>query len=98
MDTKDNWVLAKAIALYYYNVSHRQWLRDFEVALDALNLNRVSWVPDYAAEQMGYFKRGFQSHFGELDFERQQIQLQIVLDRYGDEAERAWATCSSFAR
>ena len=93
MNTKDRWVIAKAIALYYYNVDPLEWAQAFQDKLRELQPMREAWHPDYAAEQMAKYARGFQSHFGKLDFKRQQIQLQIVLDRYGAEAGRAWNTC-----
>ncbi len=96
MNTKDRWVLAKAIALYYYNVGSEEWADAFEKKLCKIRLS-VGWHPYYRSEQTDKFRRGFQSHFGELDFERQQVQLQVVLDRYGAEAESAWHANSSLA-
>ena len=98
MDAKDNWVLAKAIALYYYNVDADVWAEAFQTRLINLGINSTRWLGPYPEEQMYEYLQGFQSHFGSLDFRRQQAMIALVFERYGAEARREWDTNSSFVR
>ncbi len=80
----ENWILAEAIALYYYNVSGFEWARTFQARLSR------TWHPEYVAEQERNFCRGFSSHFGTLDFGNQQTLVAVILERYGEEATDKW--------
>lgn len=92
------WVTAKAIALYYYNVDADVWAEEFQTKLIDLGINSTRWLGPYPAEQMEKYARGFQAHFGELNFRHQQAQIEVVIDRYGEEASREWSLCFSFVR
>ena len=94
MYAKDQWILSRAIALYYYNVSPIQWASEFQTKLAGSGPRRA-WSAGYFENQVKRYARGFQSHFGELDFRRQQAQIEMILECYGAEAERDWHTCSS---
>lgn len=86
----NNWVLAKAIALYYYNARAADWAEAFQAKLTERNPRRDPWHPEYAKEQVFNFQDGFPTHFGTLDFERQQLLIEVVLERYGEEAGKSW--------
>ncbi len=87
MTTKLNvWSVAKAISLYHYNVSAVQWARQMMIVLGPQH----GWTEQYVQEKVGDYCQGFPHLFGTLDFERQQVHLRLIMDKYYDEAEHGY--------
>ena len=76
------WMTAQSIAWYYYNVGSLEFVKTFQERLGH------AFEGGYEEEQMRKYERGFQAHFGELDHERQQVVLSMILERYGDDAQK----------
>ena len=74
------WKTAQSIAWYYYNVGSLEFVKRFQQELNH------TFHPDYEAEQMRKFERGFPFHFGELDSERQQVLMAMITERYAEDA------------
>lgn len=87
---ENQWIMAKAVALYYYNLESWIWADAFEAKLLEAEPGREPWHPDYRKEQELSYRHGFPSHFGTLDYERQKLHLEVILAKYGEEAQKAW--------
>lgn len=87
MVTRDQFVTATALMMFFYNTS----------GVEFADLVFPNATPDYQAEKAHLYAKSYAAAFGKLDHNNQKRVIEMAMSRYAAHAGEQWDVCERLA-